>query len=212
MNRIISCGLPVLLLLYLFLLAGGAAIHESPTVDEFTHIGAGLSYWQKMDLRLNAEHPPLGKLIAAVPLVLRGTHADYEGAAWKESESLFSAYTAQWMFGDAVLGRWNPWRTTVNWARFPMLLLAVLLGWVIYVYGTRLGGWAGGLLCLALYVSSPIFLATGPLVLTDIPVTLFSVVALWQLAEAWVSPSSRNSVLLGLAVAGAALSKFNGLI
>jgi hypothetical protein len=211
-NRIVSHSLAALLLAYLFVLAGGAALRESPTVDEFAHVGAGLSYWQKLDLRLNAEHPPLGKLIAAVPLVLRGTHADYTGTAWKESESVFSAYTAQWMFGDAVLGRWNEWKTTVNWARFPMLLLTLLLGWVIYIYGTRLGGPAGGLLSLAVYVSCPIFLAVGPLVVTDIPVTLFSLVALWQLAEIWVLPSSRNALLLGLAVAGAVLSKFTGLL
>src|SRR6516162_1530782 len=68
--------LAVLLLLLMAILAGGAALRESITVDEVAHIGAGLSYLQKLDLRLNQEHPPLAKVLAALPLVLRGVRAD----------------------------------------------------------------------------------------------------------------------------------------
>jgi len=35
------------------LLSGGAARRESLTVDEVAHIGAGVSYLQKLDLRMN---------------------------------------------------------------------------------------------------------------------------------------------------------------
>ena len=35
------------------MLSGGAALRESVTIDEVPHIGAGLSYVQKLDLRLN---------------------------------------------------------------------------------------------------------------------------------------------------------------
>jgi hypothetical protein len=59
------------LLEIMFLVAGGAALHESATVDEGAHIGAGLSYWQRLEMRLNEEHPPLGKALAALPLALR---------------------------------------------------------------------------------------------------------------------------------------------
>ena len=38
------------LLLLMFFLAGGAARRESVTIDEVAHIGAGLSYVQKLDL------------------------------------------------------------------------------------------------------------------------------------------------------------------
>jgi hypothetical protein len=39
-------------------LVGGAALRESVTIDEVAHIGAGVSYVQKLDQRMNAEHPP----------------------------------------------------------------------------------------------------------------------------------------------------------
>ena len=49
----------VLLLALMAVLAGGAALRESVTIDEVAHIGAGVSYLQKLDLRFNEEHPPL---------------------------------------------------------------------------------------------------------------------------------------------------------
>jgi Dolichyl-phosphate-mannose-protein mannosyltransferase len=200
------------LLIFMFFVAGGAALHESPTVDEVAHVGAGLSYLQRLDLRLNPEHPPLGKVLAAIPLALRGAHADYSGPAWKVSADFFPAYGAQWIFGDAVLGRWNDWKSTLMWARFPMLMLTLLLGYFVYRYGTRIGGAWGGLLCLTAYVTTPAFLVFGPLVITDLPVTLFSLIALWQLGEIWAVPSRKNALLFGLALGAALVSKFTGLL
>src|SRR5207253_9360092 len=40
----------------------------SPTTDETTHLAAGASYLGAHDFRLNPEHPPLLKMIAALPL------------------------------------------------------------------------------------------------------------------------------------------------
>src|SRR5437868_1151353 len=185
-----------LLCLYV-LLAGGAALRESATVDEIAHIGAGLSYLQRHDLRLNPEHPPLGKVLAAIPIAVRGAHADYSGPAWIVSADFFKAFGAQWVFGDAVLGRWNDWKSTLMWARLPMLILTLILGWFVYGYGTRLGGPWGGLLCLTAYITTPAFLVFGPLVITDLPVTLFSIIALWQLGDIWAAPSRRNALLFG---------------
>lgn len=196
----------------MFVLAGGAALRESVTVDEVAHIGAGLSYLQRLDLRLNPEHPPLAKLLAAMPLAIRGTRADYSSPAWKLASNFFPAYMAQWVFGDAVLGRWNPWQPVLLWARVPMLILTLVLGWAVYVYASRLGGAWGGLLCLAFYVTTPAFLVFGPLVITDLPVTLFSLIALWQFGELWSAPSRRNALFFGLALAAALLSKFTGLL
>lgn len=194
------------------LLAGGAALRESTTVDEFAHVGAGLSYWQRLDLRLNGEHPPLGKLLAGLPMVLAGVRADYASPAWRASSDFFYAYGAQFAFGDAILGRWNDWRSTIFWARLPMLLLTLVLGWVVYRYGTRIGGPLGGLLCVAVYVTTPALLVFGPLVLTDLPVTLFTLIALWRLGEIWAAPSRRNALLFGLAFGASLLSKFTGVL
>jgi hypothetical protein len=197
-----------LLLALMAVLAGGAALRESVTVDEVSHIGAGVSYLQKLDLRMNPEHPPLAKVLAALPLVLRGVRADYSHISWTFSDKFFQAFLGQWVFGEWLLEKWNESKTILPWARLPMLLLTLALGCAVYAYARRLGGAWGGLLCLSVYASTPAFLTFGPLVHTDIAVTLFSLLALWTFAEVWQEPSRKNVLLFGLSLAGALLSKF----
>jgi 4-amino-4-deoxy-L-arabinose transferase-like glycosyltransferase len=204
-----ATGVAVLLLLMMAVLAGGAARHESVTVDEVAHVGAGVSYLQKLDYRMNEEHPPLAKVLAAIPLVLRGAHADYSDLSWSVSAGIFREYLGEWVFGHAVITQWNDPNTTMFWARVPMLLITLLLGWVLFTYGTKLGDAWGGLLCLLAYATMPAFLAFGPLVLTDIVVTLFCVLTLWTFAAMWRDPSRVAVVKFGFAFAGALLSKFS---
>jgi hypothetical protein len=207
-RRALFNALACLLLLLMAVLAGGSARHESVTLDEIAHIGAGVSYVQKLDLRLNEEHPPLPKVLAALPLVASGAHADYSYRPWVLSESFFPAYLGEWIFGEKFVNEWNGQASTLAYARAPMLLLTLLLGWVLYSCGRRLGGEWAGLLCLTLYVSTPLFLAFGPLVHTDIAVTLFSLLALWKFADLWQEPNRKNTILLALAFGAALLSKF----
>src|SRR5258705_4925593 len=190
------------LLAFMALLAGGAARHESVTIDEVAHIGAGVSYLQKLDLRLNEEHPPLPKVLAALPLVLHGAHADYSHISWTVSEEFFPAYLGQWVFGEWLMTKWNNPLTMLPLARLPMLLLTLVLGWFLYAYARRIGGNWSGLLCLSIYVSTPAFLTFGPLVHTDMAVTLVSFVTLWRFSGTLQEPSRRTAVLFCLSLAG----------
>lgn len=193
------------------LLAGGAARRESVTIDEVPHIGAGVSYLQKLDMRMNEEHPPLAKLLAAFPLVLRGVRADYSDISWTFSgQKFFNEFLGEWSFGHSLLLRWNPTYPTLWWARVPMLAITLLLGFVICYCGSRLGdsSW-GGLLCLIAFITTPTFLAFGPLVITDIVVTLFWVLATWQLSGMWEARSRGQVIRFGLTLGGAFLSKFS---
>src|SRR5215469_9923122 len=189
-------------------LAGGAALGESVTTDEVSHIGAGVSYLERLDLRMNPEQPPLAKVLAAIPLVSRGVRRDYTHISWRLSEKFFPAYMGQWVFGGWLLERWNDPKTLLKWARLPMLLLMLALGGVVFLLARRLGGAWGGLLCLCLYASAPAFLAFGPVVDTDVALALFSVLALWTFANLWREPTPGNVWLFGLSLAGALLAKF----
>jgi len=199
-----------LLLALLAALAGGAALRESVAIDELAHIGAGVSYWQKLDLRMNPEHPPLVKLLAAAPLVARGVRADYHGHIWTWSgQGPFNAFLAEWPFGASIITRWNDREATLRWARLPMLLLLVATGLVIYRFGERLADGWGGAFSLCWFATTPAFLAFGPLVLTDTAVALFSLVALWSFATLWREQSPRAVRRFALALALALLSKFS---
>lgn len=206
--RIVLAGV-VLLLALVALLAGGAARRESVTIDEVAHIGAGVSYLQKLDMRMNEEHPPLAKVLAAVPLVVRGVHADYSQVSWTFSLGLFKQLLGEWVFGHWLITRWNDPIATVFWARLSMLSLTLVLGIVLFAYGSRLGDPWGGLLCLCAYATMPTMLAFGPLVLTDMAITLFAVLTLWAFASMWRSPSHGTVLRFGLALSGALLSKFS---
>src|SRR6202050_2410005 len=98
------------------LLAGGAARQESVTFDEVAHTGAGVSYLQALDMRMNEEHPPLAKVIAALPLVLRGVHADYSHISWTFSSKMFYQFLGEWVFGHSLLMQWNDLYSTLLWA------------------------------------------------------------------------------------------------
>ena len=205
---ILTVLLALVLLAGMGVLSGGAALRESVTVDEISHIGAGVSYLERFDLRMNPEHPPLAKVLAAIPLIIRGVRADYNHISWRVSENFFPAYLGQWVFGEWLLERWNDPKTLLPWARLPMLLLTLVLGCAIFLFARRLGGPWGGLFCLLLYVSTPVFLAFGPMVHTDVALALFSLLALWTFANLWREPTPRNILLFGLSLAGALLSKF----
>jgi hypothetical protein len=162
-------------------------------------------------MRLNEEHPPLAKVLAAIPLVVRGVHADYSDYSWTYSgQKFFNQFLGEWVFGHSLLLRWNNPYSTLWWARLPMLGVTLLLGFVLYVFGSRLGAsrW-GGLLCLTVFATMPAFLAFGPLVITDIVVTLFWLLTVWQLPAMWRSPNRGQVIRFGLAFAGALLSKFS---
>jgi len=70
------------------------------TVDEVSHIGSGVSYLQKFDLRMNEEHPPLPKcwrrchwFCAERTLIIRTSRG--------RSAKVFSG-----LYGAVVFGEW----------------------------------------------------------------------------------------------------------
>ena len=199
----------ILLLALMAVLSGGAALQESVTIDEVAHLGAGISYLQKLDLRLNEEHPPLAKVLAALPVVLRGVHTDYSDLSWSFSNGWFTAFLGEWAWGNSVILKWNDPGSILFWGRLPMLLLTLALGWTIFVFARKLGNPWAGVLCLAAFVTTPAFLTFGPLILTDIAVTFFCLLTLWTFASLWRSPSRRAMILFGLCLAAALLTKFS---
>ena len=94
--------------------AAQVARHASATVDEVPHIAAGVAYLTG-DLRLNREHPPLVKVLAAAalpsrdpPLALPGAAADPYSAQWTwGSEWLHDARRSPWTCCGGLACRWS---------------------------------------------------------------------------------------------------------
>ena len=71
---------------------------DSIIVDEVPHIGAGYSYLVKQDMRLNPEHPPLAKDLAAIPMLF----LDLKQTVF-ESEFWQTDINGQWNFGRRLI-------------------------------------------------------------------------------------------------------------
>ncbi len=197
-------------LLFMSIAAIGSFRQESPVYDEVTHIPSGLSYWQQHDARLNVEHPPLLKVIAAIPLLLIDVRADYSDPSFCESGWL----ECQWKFGRKFFSEWNGEQTKriVFLARLPMLALTLLLAWTVYRMARALGGQWGATLSLIVFATCPLYLGYGPLVITDIALCLFAVVSAWTFADLWRERNWRNCLAFVLSTSAALLSKFSALL
>jgi hypothetical protein len=67
----------------------------SATSDELPHLAGGYSYWVTRDYRINPEHPPLVKLLAALPLLIINPSLDFTHPGWTTP--------SQWVFGFVFL-------------------------------------------------------------------------------------------------------------
>lgn len=199
----------VLLASLLFLaLSIGSIRNEAVTANETVHIPAGLSYWQQLQVRMNIQHPPLVKLLAALPLVLVHAKADYSDASWNV---VSPGVSAENNFGEKSFEAWGNRGELLFLARLPMIAITLLLGLSIYEMTRQLAGTWGGVLAFTLFVTSPFFLSYGTLVLTDVPVVLFAIWTMWYFASLWQQPTARNAVMFSLSLAGALLTKLNGV-
>ena len=66
---------------------------------------------------MNPEHPPLPKVLAAPPLVLRGVRAAYNHISGTISDEFSPAFVGQGAFGEWLLERWNQASKVQPWAR-----------------------------------------------------------------------------------------------
>ena len=197
-----SRAVPLALLLLAVLLVQGLVFigEAAQTSDEAAHLSAGYSYLTKGDFRLNTEHPPLIKEWAALPLLPLDLMFP-SGPLWEQSD--------EWNIGRLFVHENRlPNDTLLLLGRLPVLLLSLLLGWLLFVWGRTLFGARGALLGLALYALDPNVVAHSSLVTTDLGVTLFmylTVYALWTWSE---RPSPARLAACGAMVGGAFAAKF----
>lgn len=203
-------GLAIGLLVLMALLAILSMRDDSITNDEIAHIVAGYSYLAKQDYRLNAEHPPLVKDLAALPLLFLDLNFPFSHPAWTEKVN------GQWELGPAFLYlSGNDPDQIVFWARLPMVFLLVILSLFLFYWAKELGGEKNFLFplsVLVLFVFCPNFLAHGRLVTTDVAATLGFVVSTYVLLRFLERPCWKNSLFLALAVGFALLVKFSTVI
>jgi len=206
-NRLTNI-LAVFLLLFVFVAAVFSMKDDSTTMDEVAHLPAGYSYLTMKDMRLNPEHPPLIKDLAALPLLfIKGIKFDTSIPDWQEEVN------GQWGAGFYFLYKsGNPVDLMMFWGRIPMILVLVLLGFYIFKISRELFGNKAGVLALIMFSFSPTLLAHGRLVTTDIGAAAGFLIATYYFVKSLQNPTTRNIVLAGLALGFAELAKFSTII
>ena len=193
----------LLLVVMAYLLLYRANI-ETNVVDESPHIAAGYTYNVLRDYRLNPEHPPLIKMLAALPLAFQNLNFPTQDTAWT------NAVNGQWDVGNQFLhwSRNNPKNITFL-TRIGPILITLLVGVILFIWSRKLYGAYAGIFALLLFVFSPNFLAHGMLVTTDVGATFAFLLASFYLFKYLNKQNTKNLILAGIAFGIAQLIKFS---
>lgn len=203
----ISAVLAALLLCVMGSLMLYRAATETTIVDETPHIAAGYSYALLQDYRLNPEHPPLLKMLAAVPLAFLDLSFPTDSAAWTEK------INGQWDTGiEFLFGGENDAVAITFWARLAPLLLTLSLGVLLFLWSFERAGALGALFATTLFAFSPTFLAHGPLVTTDAAAAFGALLATYFLIRWLQKQTWRNLLFAGVAFGIAQLLKFSMIL
>ncbi len=191
----------------MFLIQISTSLKESQTVDEGVHLAAGYSYLLKNDFRMNQEHPPLIKELAALPLLIISKKLDspFTKANW-------DGYN-EWLFAkDLIYDNTVSADTILLLGRLPMMLLSLVLAFFIFKWSKELFGVIPGLFSLTLYCFSPDFIAHGRYITTDVGLTLFFFITIYYFYKYLKSGKNSNLFFTALFLGFALASKFSSLI
>jgi hypothetical protein len=199
------------ILVAVFLLQSSfSSLQKSPVYDEPPHIASGLSYLSTGVFRANLQHPPLLKEMSALFLNAAGIHWPQSDEARAITSGAPEGENAEWPLGNDIIAS-NGADRVMFWARLPFILLAGLLGVLIYVWGRELAGPAAALGALFLYALDPTIVAHSFLVTTDVGVAAFSMLFFWTVWRYVRQPSRRRMAVCGLTMGAMMGAKFSAL-
>ena len=196
-----------ILLAIMFVLAVTSVAGDSGIVDEVAHIPAGYSYLKFQDYRLNPEHPPLIKTLAAVPLIFMDLEFPLDHIAWAVEPN--GQWEAGWQF---IYHIGNDADKILFASRIPEILLMLLLGFFLYKWTAELYNRKAALLALFLYAFSPTIIAHSRFVTTDLGVTVFLFIALYYFIKFIKKPGWKNLIIAGLTLGLAELAKYSAIL
>jgi 4-amino-4-deoxy-L-arabinose transferase-like glycosyltransferase len=176
---------------------------NSITWDEDDHIYAGYMSWKHGDFGLNPEHPPLVKLLAAVPLLdlplkmppLQNRNFKHEG-----------------FLGGKDLLFQNDADTILFRARMAASLLTLLLVVLVFLAAREMFGTGAAFIALGLLVFDPNLIAHGAVVGTDIGLSCFMFGSIYAFYRYVKAPSAGRLVVVGVATGLALASKHSAIL
>jgi hypothetical protein len=178
---------------------------ETQTWDEGIHIWSGYAYLTQGDYSWNTEHPPLVKLVSALPLLRLGVTAApkpqppvVDNQIERGREFLY----ANRRHADTILMT----------ARSANILLTLIFVTAIAWWTRRRWGAAAGICAAALCAFDPNLIAHGRYVTTDYPLTAFFFFACVLWVEYLESGGRARLLAASIAIAIAMVVKFSAVL
>lgn len=192
-------------LLFLVLTIHAARV-ETPTVDEFAHVPAGMAYLVHGRFDLYSKNPPLFKALMSAPLLARSAvvvpEVDVPPLGW-----------GPWLYGQRFMqANRERYLELFLPARLVVILCGLLAGVVIHSWSHELFGTRAAALCTALYFLSPTVLAHSHLATTDVGGMAGVVLVMYLLRRACSRPGIAHVLLVALAWGAALLVKFTAVL
>jgi len=176
---------------------------ESITWDEDDHLYAGYMSWKTGDFGLNPEHPPMVKMLAALPILQMALHVP----ALQNREFKHEAFLG----GKDFLFK-NDADTMLFRARIAAAMLTLLLALLVFLAGQEMFGTAAGFVALALLVFDPNQLAHGAFVTTDTGLACFLMASVYAFYRFVKRPTIGRLLVTGLAAGLALSAKHTGVL
>src|SRR5215470_15046646 len=204
------------LLIVLFLglftaVALGTIKNQSPTFDEPLHLLAGYSYLKWGDYRVNPEHPPLAKILGALPLLAldvkdpRPTAPEWDEIP-KQVPGVLTAKVASEMFFVQ-----NDAETLFFYGKLPFVFLALILGLFVFLWAEEWFGTVAAAVSLVLFFTNPNIIAHSIVVHTDLAFTTFFFLGTYFFQQTLRTRDWRNAGLACILFGMAAITKFSAI-
>ncbi|HEX6086397.1 MAG TPA: glycosyltransferase family 39 protein [Thermoanaerobaculia bacterium] len=166
----------------------------SATVDEPIHLASGYE-WFKGELTTDMTHPPLARVLGALPLRL-------EGLPYPQPSGMVDR-------GNQLLYHGDRYVKNLARARIGNLVLLALAIVSVAAWARRVFPRGVAIAAAALFTSHPLLLGHAGLITTDLAVAATLPLALLALDCYLEAPTWKRGALLGIAIALGVLSKFS---
>jgi hypothetical protein len=190
-----------LLLCQAIMLAVGATLH-SPAMDDIAHLAAGISHWELRRFDLFKVNPPLVRIVAALPTIAAGAKTD-----WRRYVKGIDMRAEFPVMDDFVRanGKRTIWLVTLaRWGLIPLMLLG---GWICYRWARELYGDAAGVMALVLWCFCPNVLAYGQILTADAGAAALGVAASYTFWKWLREPAWDRALVTGIVLGLAELTK-----
>jgi len=186
-----------------------SSLQKSPTHDEPLHLFSGYSYLRWGDFRVNPEHPPLAKMLAALPLL--ALEINTEGLSRDRRDLVQQERNYGWVLAARFIFFDNNAEPLLFYAKLMMIALSVVLGVFIFVWSRELYGLNAAIAALSIYCLDPNVLAHSSIVHTDLPFSLFFFAGTYYFLRTLKQATWFNLSLTSLMFALSAITKFSFL-